>query len=110
MTLVSRKKRVPLRLPVEVRGEDASGLRFTELTRSLNVGAGGILFESNRQIPIGARLVLRIELPLMLRRHFGDRDTYQTRAVVCRVERLEGSETRHVGARFLGPSDPDEVL
>jgi c-di-GMP-binding flagellar brake protein YcgR len=110
MTLVKRNKRVALHLPVEVRGEDASGTRFTELTHSVNVSGGGILFESHRQIPIGARLALRIELPVMLRHHFGDRDTYRARAVVCRVEQLEGRETRRVGARFLRSANPGEVL
>ena len=103
MSQEKRNRRVGLHLPVEVQGEDATGTRFTELTHSLNVSGGGILFESHRRIPIGARLALRIELPVLLRRHFGNRDTYRARAVVCRVEQLEGQETRRVGARFLGP-------
>ena len=101
MPLVKRDNRVDLHLPVEVRGEDAIGARFTELTHSLNVSGGGILFESQRQVPVGARLTLRIELPAMLRHRFGNRDNYRALAVVCRVEQLEGEETRRVGARFL---------
>jgi hypothetical protein len=46
----------------------------------------------------------------MLRRHFGNRDTYRAQAVVCRVEQLEGRETRRVGARFLGTADSREVI
>ena len=103
MSLVKRTKRVDLHLPVEVRGEDAAGSPFTELTHCLNVSGGGILFESHRRVPVGARLSLRIELPVTLRHHFGDRDVYRARAVVCRVEQAEGEVTRRVGARFLGP-------
>jgi c-di-GMP-binding flagellar brake protein YcgR len=103
LALVERTKRVDLHLPVEVQGEDACGSRFTELTHCLNVSGGGILFESHRQVPVGARLSLRIELPVTLRHHFGDQDVYRARAVVCRVETSEGRETRRVGARFLGP-------
>jgi hypothetical protein len=110
MKLVERDKRVGLHLPVEVRGEDAGGARFTELTRSLNVSGGGILFESHRNVAVGARLVLSIELPLSLRRHFGDRDTYRARAVVCRVEQHEGQEVRWVGARFLGEAEAEGVV
>ena len=40
MSLVEREKRVALHLPVEVRGEDVAGVRFTEHTRSLNVSGG----------------------------------------------------------------------
>jgi hypothetical protein len=101
MRLVEREKRVPLNLPVEVRGEDLAGVRFTEHTRSLNVSGGGICFESHRQLAVGARLQLAIELPVSLRRHFGDKDVYRARAVVCRVERLAGAEAARVGARFL---------
>ena len=110
MPLVGRNKRVNLHLPVEVQGEDAAGKRFTELTHSVNVSGGGILFESHRQVPIGARLILRIELPVILRHRFGDRDTFRARAVVCRVEQLEGQETQQVGARFLGPAGRGEVI
>ena len=110
MALIDRAKRVGLHLPVEVRGEDAGGGRFTELTRSVNVSGGGILFESHRSIPVGSRIVLVIELPESLRHHFGDREVYRARAVVCRGEHLEGQEVRRIGARFLGEAEPDAVV
>jgi hypothetical protein len=110
MSLVEREKRVDLHLPVEVRGEDAGGARVTEFTRSINVSGGGILFESHRQILVGARLDLAIELPVSLRRHFGDRDVYRARAVVCRVERFEGEETSRIGARFLAENSPEDAV
>jgi len=110
MSLIQREKRVGLHLPVEVRGEDAAGTRFTEFTRSVNVSGGGICFESHRLISVGARLSLAIELPASLRRHFGNKDVYQARAVVCRVERLEGEAVSRVGARFLGEAPSREVV
>jgi hypothetical protein len=110
MSLVEREKRVGLHLPVEVQGEDAGGVRFTEHTRSLNVSGGGICFESHRQVAVGARIHLAIELPVSLRRHFGDRDVYRARAVVCRVERFEGEDAARIGARFLGEDEATEVV
>jgi hypothetical protein len=101
MSLLEREKRVTLTLPVEVRGEDAAGVHFTEHTRTLNVSGGGVCFESRRTLAVGARVQLAIELPVNLRRHFGDRDVYRARAVVCRAVRLSGSDALHVGARFL---------
>jgi hypothetical protein len=100
--MIQREKRVGLHLPVEVRGEDVAGSGFTEITRTLNVSGGGILFETHRQIPIGSRLQLSIELPASLRHHFGNRDSYRARAVVCRVEHSETAGWSRVGARFLG--------
>jgi hypothetical protein len=110
MDLSDRQKRVVMRVPVEVRGEDVRGTRFTEIGQSVNVSGGGILFESNRQLAVGARLFLSIELPPMLRRHFGGTDAYRARAVVCRVEPLDDRGIRRVGARFIGPADPTEVI
>ncbi len=109
MSLIERQKRMGLHLPVEVRGEDGEGVRFTEYTRSVNVSGGGICFESHRQIAVGARLHLSIELPVSLRRHFGDRDVFRARAVVCRVERFEGEGTARIGARFLGEAAEEMV-
>jgi hypothetical protein len=108
--MAERERRVGLHLPVEVRGEDGSGARFTEYTRSVNVSGGGICFESHRQIPVGARLVLAIELPVSLRRHFGNKDLYRARAVVCRVERFAGEDVSRIGARFLGEVSPEEMV
>lgn len=110
MSLVEREKRVGLHLPVEVRGEDTGGTRFTEHTRSLNVSGGGICFESHRHIAVGARLHLAIELPLSLRRHFGNQDIYRARAVVCRVEQFEGEAAARIGARFLREERTEEVV
>jgi hypothetical protein len=51
---------------------------------------------------VGSRLVLHIQIPPALRRHFGNRPLYRVRAVVCRVERFQDEATSRVGARFLG--------
>src|SRR5512143_1833662 len=110
MSLIQREKRVGLHLPVEVQGEDAAGAAFTELTRSLNVSGGGICFESHRQVAVGARLQLAIDLPAALRHHFGNQEVYRARAVVCRVERTAADGGCRVGARFLSESASPEVV
>jgi hypothetical protein len=97
-----REKRVPLHLRVEVRGQDKGGANFEEATRTLNISGGGICFESGRSLVVGSRLVLQIQLPPALRKHFGNRSVYRARAVVCRVERFEGEPASRIGARFLG--------
>ena len=63
MTMVEREKRMGLHLPVEVRGEDAGGVRFTEYTRSVNISGGGVSFTSPREFKDGDRLALKIILP-----------------------------------------------
>jgi hypothetical protein len=101
-SLVGRARRLALRLSVDVSGQDAGGASFVESTHTLNLSGGGVCFESHQQLLVGSRLVLRIELPGRLRRHFGGRSEYRARCVVCRVEHFQGSGLYRVGARLLG--------
>jgi len=78
------------------------GTSFTQTAHTLNVSGGGVLFESSRNLLVGARLSLHIHIPPSLRRHFDNRPLYRVRAVVCRVERFEGESVSRIGARFLG--------
>lgn len=96
-----REKRLGLHLPVEVSGQGPDGASLHDTARSLNISGGGICFEARLEVPIGSRLTLDIRLPEALRKHFGGREVYRARAVVCRVERLDGSAVSRVGARFL---------
>jgi hypothetical protein len=88
-------------LPVTVMGSDSTGRSFREATRSVNVSGGGLAFETRRRLEVGSRLVLEIALPPRLRRHFGGRELYRVRAVVCRVFAPEDGPAS-VGVRFLG--------
>lgn len=63
MSLASRQKRVGLHLPLDVDGRDAGGDRFKDKVRTLNVSGGGLAFETVRDLQMGSRLDLRIELP-----------------------------------------------
>lgn len=100
--MVEREKRMGLHLPLQASGQDASGASFSEATRTLNISGGGILFETRHHLPVGSQLVLAIELPPALQKHFGNRPVYRCRAVICRVERFESEALSRVGARFLG--------
>lgn len=100
--LVSREKRADLHLPVRLSGQDAGGSDFSETTRSLNISGGGICVETRRNLLVGLRLLLEIQVPPSLRRHFGERSLYRARAVICRVERFEGQDVSRIGARFVG--------
>ena len=99
--LTERKKRLSLKLPVRVSGEDAAGKTFEESTRCLNVSGGGILFESRERLLVGTRIHLRIEIPEALRKHFDDQSDYETSAIITRLEALESRARVRVGARFI---------
>ncbi len=99
---VDRERRVGLRLPLEVSGQDSEGRTFSQTSQTVNISGGGICFESRRQFPVGTRLTLRIELPPTLQKRFGGRAVYHVHAVVCRLENFEGAALSRIGARFLG--------
>ena len=99
--LTDRSRRLGLLLPVTVTGSDLTGRSFTEATRTLNVSGGGLAFETRRRLEIGGRLVLEVRIPPKLRPHFGGRDRYRVRAVVCRVQPPEDG-LANIGVRFLG--------
>ena len=100
-TLTERERRLGLHLSFDVSGKDAGGTPFTQTARTLNISGGGALFETPRHLVVGTRLVLHIQIPAALRRHFGDRPLYRVRAVVCRVERFQEADISRVGVRFL---------
>jgi len=108
MSLIQREKRVGLHLPVEVRGEDAAGSRFTEVTRSVNVSGGGILFESHRKIPIGrgcgCRSSCRVAAPPLRQ------IARSTTPAPSSAASSEPTPTRRAGsaARFLGEATSAE--
>ena len=103
---IPRARRLDLQLAVEVSGRDHHGRAFTEAARTRNISGGGVCFESSRPLPIGSRVVLRIQVPPSLRRRFGQRPVYRVQAVVCRVESFQGEARARVGARFVG--EPSE--
>ena len=98
--LTDRSRRMGLFLPVTVSGSDLTGRSFTEATRTLNVSGGGLAFETRRRLEVGGRLLLEVRIPPRLRHHFGGRDRYRVRAVVCRVQVPEDG-LANVGVRFL---------
>jgi len=53
--------RLPLAIPVFVRGRDDQGKEFLEFATALNVGAGGMLVAIRRVLPPVAKL--RLEIP-----------------------------------------------
>src|SRR5579864_2149124 len=52
--------RLPLAIPVFVRGRDGKGKEFLEFATALNVSAGGMLVAIRRVLPSVAQLVLEI--------------------------------------------------
>lgn len=46
-----RWERIPVAIPVFVRGKDADGKEFREFTTAFNIGGGGVLLATRRYVP-----------------------------------------------------------
>jgi hypothetical protein len=92
-------ERLPLAVPVFVRGTSAQG-EFLEFTTALNVSASGMLVGLQRELPLGARVVLEVaaaDVP----GHSGPRSTRALEAELVRLARA--GEWNLCGFRFLQP-------
>jgi hypothetical protein len=58
-----RTPRIRLQIPVYVRGVDASGAQFLELTKTLNISATGAFLASPRQLRTDYPINLTIPAP-----------------------------------------------
>lgn len=55
-----RWERIPLAIPVFVRGRDADGKEFREFTTAFNISAGGVLLATRRYVPRSSTISLEI--------------------------------------------------
>jgi c-di-GMP-binding flagellar brake protein YcgR len=55
-----RWERIPLAIPVFIRGKDADGKEFREFTTAFNISAGGILLATRRYVPKSSSISLEI--------------------------------------------------
>jgi hypothetical protein len=53
-------ERIPVAIPVFVRGKDADGKEFREFTTAFNIGGGGVLLATRRYVPRLSTVFLEI--------------------------------------------------
>src|SRR5512143_931826 len=58
-----RWERLPIAIPIFVRGLDENGKSFVEFSTATNLNAGGILLLSRRNLPAGQEITLEIPTP-----------------------------------------------
>ncbi|HET7841269.1 MAG TPA: PilZ domain-containing protein [Terriglobia bacterium] len=56
-----RWERLPIAIPVFVRGSDETGRKFVEFATAANINAGGMLLMTKHPMPAG--LVVTLEIP-----------------------------------------------
>jgi hypothetical protein len=94
-------QRLPLAIPVFVRGADRRGNEFLELTKANDISAGGALVAIRHELRIGSRLKLEIPcVPVPDKRRKSPRTQILT-AKILRSSDVDG--VRRFALRFLKP-------
>ena len=95
-----RERRVPVHLPMLVRGTDRTGERFEEHTSSVNLCRGGAAFSTRYALDLGSRLEINIPVSPSA----GETESeFSTQGRIVHV--APGTKEREliVGVEFTGP-------
>jgi hypothetical protein len=95
------ERRIAVRLPLTVRGRDASGTNFEETTSSENLCRGGAAFVTRFDVAIGSDLEICIPLSQFGARRKEKEDDFATQGRVVHVRDSQSGE-RLVGVQFTG--------
>lgn len=96
-----KHQRLPLSIPVFVRGIDQDGKEFLEFATALNISAGGILLATRRNLPKSSNLSLEIPVAPLPPTNVSPQSVRSLKARLVRV--THGDRCHLVGLRFSRP-------
>jgi hypothetical protein len=95
-----RERRIPVHLPVLVRGTDSAGDHFEERTASENVCRGGVAFPTRHALELGARV--EISIPVKVPGE-DPAPEFSTQGRVVHVKVGRSAREQMIGVEFTGP-------
>lgn len=95
-----RERRVPVHLPIVVRGTDLTGMSFEEHTSSENLCRGGTAFATRYPLSLGIHL--EIQIPAISAGANEDRE-FSTQGRIVHVKPGRDKHEIIVGVEFTGP-------
>src|SRR5512132_1736012 len=96
-----KHQRLPLSIPVFVRGIDQDGKEFLEFATALNISAGGILLATRRSLPKSSNLALEIPVAPLPPTVVSSQSVRSLKARLVRV--THGDRCHLLGLRFTKP-------
>jgi len=99
-----KNERVPLAVPVFVRGKDPEGKEFLEFATALNVSAGGALLATRRFLPLFSVIALEVPSAPLPRARILPRAVRRLRGRLLRVTVVDGYQLW--GLKFSTPLVP----
>jgi len=104
-----RTERFRLSIPVRATGHDRKNGKWHEIGQTIDVSRTGVNLRMRRRVKSGTVLYLTLPLPVKLRSHSYANSTYNTYAIVRRVDPPRRGE-RFVGLEFIGEHPPSGYL
>ena len=103
------RERLPLQLPVRVRGRETPTFEWTEITRLINVTPFGAAFGLKHPTEKGRLLHMTIPMPRQLRVFDHVEDQYRVWAIVRYMKAVttDNQTVFNVGVAFIGKRPPD---
>ena len=95
-----RERRVPVHLPIVVRGTDLTGMYFEERTSSENLFRGGAAFTTSYPLNLGS--LLEIKIPILPTAASQDTE-FSTRGRIVHLKQGSDEKELIVGVEFTGP-------
>jgi PilZ domain-containing protein len=95
-----RERRVPVHLPIVVRGTDLTGMSFEEHTSSENLCRGGAAFAT--RYPLNLGIQLEIQIPVVPTAASEDKEFF-TQGRIVHVKPGRDKQESIVGVEFTGP-------
>ena len=95
-----RERRIPVHLPIVVRGKDRAGITFEEHTSCENVCRGGAAFATHHPLALGIQLEIRI--PVGSNATKGEKE-FSTQGRIVHVKPGRNTQEIIVGVEFTGP-------
>jgi hypothetical protein len=95
--------RLPIRIPIFLKGMDKNGTEFYELTHTVNISARGACFLSKRAFDMSADLLVSIPAPVDV--HLDISEDYDSKypAKVVRVDNGSANPSKRISVRFAKP-------
>jgi c-di-GMP-binding flagellar brake protein YcgR len=92
--------RLPIRVPIFIKGIDKNGDEFVELTHTINVSATGACLITKRDLAYSADLLVSIPAPVNSDVGSPQDQDFRFPAKVIRLEKIPANPSRRVSVRF----------
>jgi c-di-GMP-binding flagellar brake protein YcgR len=102
MPILDRREyyRLPIRVPIFIKGIDKNGDEFFELTHTLDVSASGACLITRRDLAYSADLLVSIPAPVSSDVGLPEDRDFRFPAKVVRLENVVANPNRKISVRF----------